>query len=417
MKVISCAFVALYAATSGCAKAPVTDETGSGGSTGEGGSTTGAGGSTTGAGGTAPAGACMPQDPAPAAGGAAFPFPQHRLSANCSYPVNCNDADITATWTRWKQTFVVSGGGTTLRVQRPENANDTVSEGMAYGMLLAVYMNDKPTFDGLWGYAQTRLNGNGVMNWHYTSSGGVQEQGGATDADEDMAFALVMADKQWGGYQTPATTLVKNILAHEVESGSNVLKPGDAFGGSSETNPSYFAPAYYRVFASYTGNAQWMQVVTASYTVLNKCANPTTGLVPDWCNAQGGATRSSRYYYDATRTPWRIATDACWNGDASAKAWLTKVGAFFAKTGVVNIKDGYNLDGTPTGQSNALAFVGPAGTSGMASSQAQLMKDAYSRTAAGARNGTGPAYSYFNASWGVLSLLLMSGNFVNLAGP
>ena len=35
-------------------------------------------------------------------------------------------------------------------MQRPENGNDTVSEGIAYGMLFAVYMGDKATFDGLW---------------------------------------------------------------------------------------------------------------------------------------------------------------------------------------------------------------------------------------------------------------------------
>jgi len=39
-------------------------------------------------------------------------------------------------------------------VMRPENANDVVSEGIAYGMLIAVNMNDKTLFDALWSYEQ-----------------------------------------------------------------------------------------------------------------------------------------------------------------------------------------------------------------------------------------------------------------------
>ena len=50
-------------------------------------------------------------------------------------------------WNTYKTKMIVNNGGG-LRVQRPENGNDTVSEGIAYGMLMAVYMDDKATFDG-----------------------------------------------------------------------------------------------------------------------------------------------------------------------------------------------------------------------------------------------------------------------------
>ena len=39
-----------------------------------------------------------------------------------------------------------------------------------------------------------------------------------------------------------------------VEPGTYVIKPGDTWGGTSCTNPSYFAPAWYRIFADFTGN-------------------------------------------------------------------------------------------------------------------------------------------------------------------
>jgi endo-1,4-beta-D-glucanase Y len=395
----------------GCARDPVAETT-PGGEAGAPGGEAGNSGSAGGAALTA----CLPQAPPPPADGSHFPFPQHRLSDACSYPASCSDEDARVAWTKWKQTFVTSAGGSALRVRRPSNGNDTVSEGMGYGMLGAVYMNDRATLDGLWAYAQQKLDENGLQNWHLDAGGVVLDGGGAaTDADEDMAFALVMADAQWGGYAAPAKQLVASVLDHEVEAGSNVLKPGDRWGGSNETNPSYLSPAYYRVFAAYTGQARWMAVVDASYDLLTKCANPTTGLVPDWCNAAGAAQRSSRYSYDACRTPWRIALDACWNSEPRAKTYLGHVSAFFNKLGAANIKDGYTLDGTATGQANSLAFVGPAGASALAGPAPQLAKDAYTRVKAVTRLGAGSAYTYYDASWGVLSLLLMTGNFVNLS--
>ena len=53
-------------------------------------------------------------------------------------------------YNQWKSTFV-TGTGTSTKVIRPENGNDTVSEGIGYGMLIAVYVGDQRLFDGLWG--------------------------------------------------------------------------------------------------------------------------------------------------------------------------------------------------------------------------------------------------------------------------
>jgi endo-1,4-beta-D-glucanase Y len=425
-------------ATLACARPPKTmgeppGEAGAPGGAAGAGETTGASGAgesgTTGAAGTETAGApgqgggaaggaalatCPPAAPTPAANGASFPFPQHRFGASCAYPASCNDADVTLAWTNWKKAFVTTAGSA-LRVRRPTNSNDTVSEGIGYGMMAAAYMADRATFDGLWSYAKARLDENGVMNWHYDANGNALDGGGgATDADEDMAFALVMADAQWGGYAGDAKPLIGHVLDHEVESGTNVLKPGDRWGGSDQTNPSYLAPAYYRVFASYTAEPQWMAVVDASYALLDKCANAKTGLVPDWCNADGAPQRNSHYSYDACRTPWRIAVDACWNAEPRAQAFLASETAFFGKVGAANIKDGYGLDGTPLGAANVLAFVGPAGAGALAGAPSVLARDAYTRVKAISRLAAGSGYDYYDASWGLLTLLLMTGNFADL---
>ena len=83
-------------------------------------------------------------------------------------------------------------------------------------------------------------------------------------------FALVMADKQWGGYTTDASALINAILNKEVSS-SNVLLPDDSGNQGTDVNPSYFAPAYYRVFQTVTGQSRWAQVVDQTYAILTKC--------------------------------------------------------------------------------------------------------------------------------------------------
>ena len=64
-------------------------------------------------------------------------------------------------------------------------------------MLLSVYAADKTLFDGLWLYYKDNLNSNGVMNWKINGCSGVNGANGATDAELDVAFALIVADYQW----------------------------------------------------------------------------------------------------------------------------------------------------------------------------------------------------------------------------
>ena len=75
-----------------------------------------------------------------------------------------------------------------------------------------------------------------------------------------MAWALVMADKQWGSsgglnYLNLAKTQIAAIWNHEVYN-SKLAGPGDSWGPTDlfdDINISYFAPAYYRVFKQLDG--------------------------------------------------------------------------------------------------------------------------------------------------------------------
>lgn len=374
-------------------------------------------------------------------GPAAFPFPQNVKSQYCIAPTSYDNERVTAAYRAWYDaTVTADGAGGYLRIKKPDSGSvigSTVSEGIGYGMLLAVYMNDQNLFDNLWKYEQSHINANGLMDWevgpdNQLTSGG---RGAATDGDEDMAWALVMADRQWGGsgslddtYINHAKRLIELILKYEVDTSRNyLLKPGDQWGNVDVTNISYFAPAYYRVFGQVTGKVdEWNKVIAGNYDILERSLNATSGnqdngLVPAWCSSTGApvvayAGAPTHFQNDSTRTPFRIGQDYCYFGEPRAKAYLAKISTFYSRIGVSGIVDGYNLDGTPRAEravngAQAASFVGPAGVGAMSDAQYQQFVDqAYSAVATLNLNaGT----IYYQKSWAALSLLMLTGNFVD----
>lgn len=372
--------------------------------------------------------------------GAAFPFPYNAPGSFCTYPQNYDNADVQAAYDLWKQTVVTdSGAGGFLRVRKPDSGtviDSTVSEGIGYGMLLAVYMNDPELFDNLWKYEQLHLNANGLMHWEIDPNGTVIGSGGATDGDEDMAWALIMADRQWGGqgtlddtYLNYAVDLINRIWEHEVDhTRGEMVKAGDEWGDVDITNPSYFAPAYYRVFGQVTGReADWNAVVDSSYLIIERSLNAASGnqengLVPAWCTSQGVPTEAYagaplHFQNDSTRTPFRVGQDYCYFGEPRAKQYLEKISAFYSGVGVANIVDGYDLNGAPRPERSmdglqAASFVGPAGVGAMNDPLNQVFVDEAYAALATLQLTAGT--SYYQKSWTALSLLMMTGNFVEL---
>jgi endo-1,4-beta-D-glucanase Y len=189
--------------------------------------------------------------------------------------------------------------------------------------------------------------------------------------------------------------------------GDGMMKPGDNWGGSATTYPDYFSPAYYRVFAAVTGNNAWKsRVIDRNYEILANVEGQY-GLVPDQTTATYD-TAGQHYGYDACRMPWRIAMDYCFYGEARAKEYLDKIGAFFDGVGVTNIGDGYSLTGTKSSGNRNMAFIGPAGVSGMAGHQ-KLLDDAFTFGA----TGNGGDQQYYTQSLRVVTMLMMSGNFLD----
>jgi endo-1,4-beta-D-glucanase Y len=373
----------------------------------------------------------------PSTAGAAHPFPQNSaINSRCSKAAGADGKLLATAYKNWKDNFVRTDGSG-FKIIRPENGNDTVSEGIAYGMMISVYMNDKALFDGLYTYWKAHIASNSLMTWCIPSGGGscAASGGTATDADEDAAFAMLMASKQWSGgsYAADATTLMHGVLAADM-SGS-YIKAGSNYNASGITNPSYFAPAFYRAFAAAdTANATaWNNLATGAYTLLNAISGSSSnGLVPAWCAggscnapASNGAATDTIYQYDSHRVPWRIGMDYCWNNTAAAKTYVDKTSAFFSgkgANGIGRIYDLYNLNGMEASGAavNSASIIGTAAAGAMANtSYATFMNDGYqlvfdllNRGVYGYDGVNKSAYSYFNATVGMLMLLTMSGNFI-----
>jgi endo-1,4-beta-D-glucanase Y len=359
---------------------------GSGGALGGAGGANGGGGRSGGVGGNNPGSGGNTNGGTTGAGGAGGSGPGVG-GAGGAAPGTCATAALSATaagrlaadYETWKTGYVRECAATSSAAVLMDSST-VVSEGIGYGMLLSAANADRALFDKLWKFYTDHGDMRGLMNWRVAPCDppGNNNANSATDGDLDAAMALVQANLRWGSYATAAADLIGKIKRFETDSctnGLSVLRPGDRFGGCSDTNPgnmgkvnpSYFAPGYYRVFATIdtTNAAFWTKLAADSYTLLAQyqAANQATrgGLMSEWGFADG-RTDGSAYGYNACRTPWRIATDYFWYCTPEARTFLQ---------GVTTYVDGQGGISTVPFDKNS-AFLGAFALSAMPLGQSKL---------------------------------------------
>ncbi len=333
--------------------------------------------------------------------------------------------DAANAYNQWKTNYVESCGGTPERFRVTfDTPSETVSEGIAYGMLLAAYAADQALFNGLWQYYKDNMNTNGVMNWKIGGCSGTLGSGGATDAEIDAANALIVANYQWPNTTSPhdyaadASALITAVKDYEIQpsnqNGPYQTNNGDAWGfGNNCRNPSYQAPAYYKVFADFmpSQSTLWNNAVNASYGLLNANVNTSTGLVSNWSDHTGTPNTCNgpdEYGWDACRNPWRMGTDVAWYSDANAKAICNDMAAWIQSVGVANVKGPLPQNGTG-GSYHSPAFISTwaVGVMGSNSTYQTLLNDIYTETVAITDN---PPF-YFGNTLRAISLFNLTGNF------
>jgi oligosaccharide reducing-end xylanase len=110
--------------------------------------------------------------------------------------------------------------------------NDARTEGMSYGMMIAVELGKKREFDALWNWAHTYMlitdpenPSVGYFAWSMNTDGTPRSTGAAPDGEEYFTMALYFAAHQWGNgkgiydYQAEADRILRGMRHHPVLSG------------------------------------------------------------------------------------------------------------------------------------------------------------------------------------------------------
>lgn len=244
----------------------------------------------------------------------------------------------------WKRHYLVKVDSHKMKVVVPEQNYVTLSEGMGYGLLFTASSGDSNTFKMLWNYTKQYLDENGLMNWKIGSNGKIMGFGSATDADEDIAYALLLASRKWpnSGYFEEASKMINSIKNHEISSDYTIL-PGDGWGKNPPLNPSYIALKYYTEFGEISEKKYWKKVVEVNINILKENFNKSTGLFPDWINKKNGNT----FGYDAIRVPIRLVQFYRNSNNIEVINILKSQYKFISNQGINNLVSGYSLDGIP----------------------------------------------------------------------
>jgi len=99
------------------------------------------------------------------------------------------------------------------------------------------------------------------------------------------------------------------------------------------SNPSYYSPAYFRIFYLYTHDARWFQLLDTTYemlSILSKdlAGSAGVGLIPDWVRVDKEDSyyplegKNSGFGWEATRVPLRVALDYYWFDNEKAKSYF-----------------------------------------------------------------------------------------------
>jgi oligosaccharide reducing-end xylanase len=327
------------------------------------------------------------------------------------------------------------------------DSNDVRSEGMSYGMMLAVQMDLKEQFDKLWKFAQTHMQypaNTSTAAWKYyfrwqgTVNGSTVNFGATTvpapDGDEYFAAALYLADQRWGSagavnYKQEADNIATAML-HNAAGADNrypiihatqnmvVFVP---YGNSNGfTDPSYHLPAFYELFALYgpaADAAKWKSVATTSRTYLVSSAHATTGLHPDYATFAGAPTTATggdghdQFKYDAWRVVMNMAVDYSWfSQSAPLKAQIEKYHAFFANhLGTSNVSNAlFNVDGSNPSGGGSTALTATLAAGALASSAENRKTYVDNLWNVAQQSGQ---YRYYQQSVYLLGLLAVAGKY------
>ena len=297
----------------------------------------------------------------------------------------------------WKQLFEGDPASEALYTPAGRNENgplayipdiqhtDVRSEGMSYGMMIAVQLDRKDVFDALWNWSLTYMYQKdpkhpsfGFFSWQMAYDGSVIDELPAPDGEEYYAMALLFAANRWGSgqgiydYQAYARRLLSDMVHRQPITGmvrkrggqkqhtvgkevndeqSMILFSPDE--RNTFTDASYHLPAFYELWARWGPEADrafWARAASVSRDYFVKSAHARTGLVPNLGRFDGtpfAAWGEPAFREDAWRVAMNWSVDwSWWAKDPRQRELSDRLQGFFESQGMDTYGDNWKLDGT-----------------------------------------------------------------------
>ncbi len=290
--------------------------------------------------------------------------------------------------------------------------HDARTEGMSYGMMVAVQLNKKDVFDRIWRWSKKYMQHQGGPSDAYfgwsakPETGKRNSEGSACDGELYFITDLLFASNRWGNetginyyaearrildamWSKDSTTGVTNVI--NVEQKKIAFTP-DRFG-YQWTDPSYFLPAFFEVWAEYAKDGHerfYRDCADTARAYLHRACSSPTGLNADITEFNGTPRKfrnwAANFCFDSWRTPMNIAMDYSWF--AKDKEWkqdyCKRIQNFLFCRGIDSFEDQFNVDGTlpqfvrPVGGyhtlRHSLGFVATSAAASLMGTQAKSWK-------------------------------------------
>jgi len=240
--------------------------------------------------------------------------------------------------------------------------NDTRTEGMSYGMMMAVQMDRKDIFDRLWLFSKTYMYQStgrfqGYFAWSVSVEGVKNSDGPAPDGEEYYAMALFFASERWGDGEAPfdysnqARDILKHVLHQQelTEEGNSMWNLDNCY--------IKFVPHFYELFALRSveeDKAFWKKAAIASRQYIKQACHPVTGMASEYAEYDGTPRKlfhEGEFYSDAYRVAMNIGLEAAWfQEDEELGECVDRLQAFFSENTKLFEYHNYLLDGTALDQ-------------------------------------------------------------------